>query len=231
MDYTNTQHMFTNKEILKRKVVVFGISDLAELAHYYLTNDSPYEIVAFTVNKEYLLGDTFTPRGTDKIYPVVSFEELEQYYSPTEYLLFAPMTGAKMNTLRKKLYEEGKTKGYEYISYISSKATVCNNKIGENCFIMEDNTIQPFVEVGNNIIMWSGNHIGHHSIIKDNVFFSSHVVLSGHCVVDQYCWLGVNSTIRDHIHLAEGTFVAMSAMIAKNTKPNKRYMGVPAKEF
>jgi hypothetical protein len=44
------------------------------------------------------------------------------------------MTGAKMNTLRKKIYEEGKTKGYEYISYISSKATVCNNKIGENCF-------------------------------------------------------------------------------------------------
>jgi hypothetical protein len=67
--------MFTNKEILKRKVVVFGISDLAELAHYYLTNDSPYEIVAFTVNKEYLLGDTFTPRGIDKIYPAVAFEE------------------------------------------------------------------------------------------------------------------------------------------------------------
>ena len=230
MDYTNTQHMFTNKEILKRKVVVFGISDLAELAHYYLTNDSPYEIVAFTVNKEYLLGDTFTPRGTDKIYPVVSFEELEQYYSPTEYLLFAPMTGAKMNTLRKKIYEEGKTKGYEYISYISSKATVCNNKIGENCFILEDNTLQPFTEIGNNVVLWSGNHIGHHGKIEDHVFFTSHVVMSGHCHIRERAWLGVNSTIRDYTTIGEGCLIAMGSVITKNTENEGFYMGFPAKK-
>ena len=48
MDYMNTQPMFTNK------VIVFGTNDLAELTHWYLTNDSDYEIVAFTVNREHL---------------------------------------------------------------------------------------------------------------------------------------------------------------------------------
>lgn len=215
---------------MKNKVVIFGILDTAELAHYYLTNDSPYEVVAFTVNRDYLEEDTFVPRGTDEIYPVVAFEDLESKYPPSEYLLFAPMTGVKMNTLRKKIYEEGKSKGYEYISYISSKSTVCNNKIGENCFILEDNTLQPFTEIGNNVVMWSGNHIGHHGKIEDHVFFTSHVVLSGHCHVKERAWLGVNATIRDYTTIGEGCLIAMGAMITKNTEDEGFYLGYPAKK-
>jgi sugar O-acyltransferase (sialic acid O-acetyltransferase NeuD family) len=210
--------MFTNK------VVVFGINDLAELAYYYLTNDSQYEVIAFTVNKEYYKEKTFCGL------PVVFFEDIEDYYPPSEFLFFAPMTGVKMNTLRKKIYEEGKSKGYKYISYISSKATICNNKIGENCFILEDNTLQPFTEIGNNVIMWSGNHIGHHGKIEDHVFFTSHVVLSGHCHVKERAWFGVNSTIRDFVTIGEGCLIAMGSMITKSTDDNGFYLGSPAKK-
>jgi sugar O-acyltransferase (sialic acid O-acetyltransferase NeuD family) len=227
MDYTNIQHMSINK---KNKVVVFGTKDLAELAHYYLTNDSEYEVVAFTVNKEYLENETFQPRGSEKEYYVVPFEELENHYPPNEYLFFAPMTGVKMNNLRKNIYEEGKKKGYEYISYISSKATTFHNKIGENCFIFENNTIQPFTEIGNNVVMWSGNHIGHHGKIEDHVFFTSHVVLSGHCHVKERAWLGVNATIRDYTTIGEGCLIAMGAMITKNTEDEGFYLGYPAKK-
>ena len=89
--------------------------------------------------------------------------------------------------------------------------------IGDNCFILEDNTIQLFTTIGNNVVMWSGNHIGHHSVIKDHVFFASHLVLSGHCIVEPFSFLGVNSTIRDGIHIAEGSLIAMSASIVKDT--------------
>ena len=206
------------------KVVIFGILDTAELAYWYLENDSPYTVAAFTVNKEYIKEDTF------KGLPVVPFEELEQHYPPTEYRLFAPMTGVKMNTLRKKIYEEGKAKGYDFISYVSSKATVCDNEIGENCFILEDNTLQPFTKIGNNVVMWSGNHIGHHGIIEDHVFFTSHVVLSGHCHVKERAWFGVNSTIRDYTTIGEGSLIGMGALITKDTEPNGLYIGAPAKK-
>lgn len=209
---------------MKNKVVVFGVLDTAELAHYYLTNDSEYEVVAFTVNKKYIKEPTF--HGL----PVVAFEELESYYPPSKFLFFAPMTGSKMNTLRKQIYEEGKNKGYTYISYVSSKATVCNNKIGENCFILEDNTLQPFTEIGNNVVMWSGNHIGHHGKIEDHVFFTSHVVLSGHCHVKERAWFGVNSTIRDFVTIGEGCLIAMGSMVTKSTDDNGFYLGSPAKK-
>lgn len=206
-----------------KDVVIFGVLDTAELAHYYLENDSDYNVVAFTVNRDYL---------TDKYFhglPVVEFESLETYYPPEEFYLFAPMTAKKMNKAREAVYSEGKDRGYKFISYISSKATVLTDNIGENCFILEDNTIQPYVSIGNNVVLWSGNHIGHHSVIQDHVFFTSHIVLSGHCLVKSFCFFGVNSTIRDYTVLEEGTLVAMSASVTKNTSPWTLYLGSPAK--
>jgi sugar O-acyltransferase (sialic acid O-acetyltransferase NeuD family) len=204
------------------KVIIFGVLDTAELAHFYLTHDSAHEVVAFAVNREYLQQVEF------KGLPVVAFEDLENVFPPTEFQFFAPMTGRNMNRNREKIYLEAKAKGYRCVSYISSKATLFDNEIGENCFILEDNTIQPFTKIGNNCVFWSGNHIGHHGHIKDHVFFTSHCVMSGHCVIEPYSFFGVNCTIRDYTTIAEGTLVGMAAAITKNTEAWGVYVGNPA---
>ncbi|WP_247234969.1 acetyltransferase [Telluribacter sp. SYSU D00476] len=207
------------------KVIIFGIMDTAELAHYYLQHDSEHEVVAFTVNREYLREESF--RGL----PLVAFEDVETLFPPQEYQFFAPMTGRNMNRNREKIYNEVKAKGYSFISYISSHATILDKSVvGDNCFILEDNTIQPFTTIGNNVVLWSGNHIGHHGQIKDHVFFTSHVVMSGHCVIESYSFFGVNSTIRDYTHVAQGTLVGMAAAITKDTEEWGIYIGNPAKK-
>ncbi|GHV23737.1 hypothetical protein AGMMS49959_17800 [Planctomycetales bacterium] len=200
------------------KVIIFGVSDLAELAHYYLCHDSDHEVAGFTVTQDYLQAENFCGL------PVTPFEKIEERFAPDEYVMFIPMTGVNQNKTREHFYHAAKNKGYRLISYISSKATVLTGRIGDNCFILEDNTIQPFVTIGNNVVIWSGNHIGHHSIIKDHVFFTSHVVLSGHCTVEPYCFFGVNATIRDGLTIAEGSFVAMATTLAKNTEKNGKYL-------
>jgi sugar O-acyltransferase (sialic acid O-acetyltransferase NeuD family) len=208
------------------KVIIFGLQDFASLAHFYLKQDSEHEIAAFSVNERYL------PKGESfEGLPVVAFEHVENTYPPSRYRFFAPMSHRKMNMLRKSVYDQIKEKGYQLISYVSSRATVLPGVgVGENCFVLEDNTLQPFTLIGNNVMMWSGNHIGHHSVIKDHVFFSSHVVLSGHCVVEPFCFFGVNASIRDGLHIAEGTFVAMSACISRDTEPWGAYRGIPARK-
>ena len=209
-----------------KDVIIFGVQDFAELAHYYLEHDSEYKVVAFTVHEAYL-----PQEKTFKGLPVIAFENIEAVYSPKEYKFFAPMAPKKMNTLREQVYSEAKAKGYTFISYISSKATTFNNEIGENCFILEDNTIQPFTTIGNNVILWSGNHIGHHCVIKDHVMFTSHVVLSGHCVINSNSFFGVNATIRDGLTIAQGSLIAMAASLTKNTEPWGVYVGNPAKKI
>jgi sugar O-acyltransferase (sialic acid O-acetyltransferase NeuD family) len=208
------------------KVIIFGVQDFAQLAHYYLRNDSPHEVIAFTVHERYLPAG-----GTFDGLPVYPFETLPARFPPSEVKLFAPMSNQRMNRLRAGVYHEIKRQGYEMISYVSSRATRFDNPIGDNCFILEDNTLQPFTRIGNDVVLWSGNHIGHHGEIKDHVLFTSHVVMSGHCVIEPYCFVGVNATLRDGITLGEGTCVAMGALITKTTEPWGLYLGAPAKRI
>ena len=208
------------------KVVIFGIADFASLAHHYLKTDSDHEVVAFTVTSDYL-----PPEQRFEGRPVLPFETIERTYSPTDFALFAPMSHRSMNRLRQQTYDAAKAKGYSLISYISSRAMVLSNaSVGDNCFILEGNVIQPYVTIGNNVVLWSGNHIGHHSVIHDHVLFTSHVVLSGHCVVEPYAFMGVNSTVRDGVRIAEGTFVGMAAAIQGDTDPWSVYHGSPARK-
>lgn len=208
------------------KVIIFGLQDFASLAHFYLKHDSEHEVIAFSATKQYLPADK-----TFEGLPVVAFEEVEAHYDPSEFCFFAPMSHREMNRLRARVYAEIKTKGYRLISYVSSRATVFpGHEIGDNCFILEDNTIQPYTRIGNDVVLWSGNHIGHHSVIMDHVLFTSHVVLSGHCVVEPYCFFGVNATIKDRIRIAEGSLIGMAATVTRDTEAWGVYKGSPARK-
>lgn len=207
------------------KIIIVGAGELAEIAYEYFTYDSQYEIVAFSAEKDYI--------KTEQLYdlPVVPFEEIHQIYPASEYKAFVAIPYTNFNRLRMRLYHETKNKGYELVSYISSKAFVWRNvTIGENCFIFEHNVLQHHVSVGNNVILWSGNHIGHRTKIGGNCFISSHVVIAGNCEIGENCFIGVNSTINDEIKIGKDCFISSGALIVKDTKEGKMYKGSPAKE-
>jgi len=219
---------------MNKGIVIFGNKDFAELAKFYIENDPPHyhhvfynsRVCAFTVDDEYVTENSFNGL------PVIPLSELEKHHPPDEYHMFAPMSHSNMNGDRKSVVERLESKNYKMINYVSSKATVLSKLPSfSNLFILEDNTIQPFVKVGKNIVMWSGNHIGHHSTIGDDVFFTSHVVLSGHCKVGNGSFFGVNSTIRDGVKIGEKSLVSMGALITKDTDSCGVYMGVPAKKI
>ncbi len=206
-------------------VVIFGLRDKASLAHFYLTCDSPHTVAAFTVDREFLPAE----RVFEGL-PVVPFDELEARFPTGDFYGFAPLSQQRMNRDRQSVYERFKRKGYKLISYVSTRVTCFpGTSIGDNCFILEDNTIQPFVQIGNNVVLWSGNHVGHHSTIGDHVFVTSHVVLSGHSRVGANCFFGVNATIRDRLTIAEGTLVGMGATLVRDTDPWSVLKGTPAK--
>ena len=196
------------------QVVIFGIGRLAELAHFYFTHDSPHEVVGFTVDEAYMEGPEFLGL------PVAGFEQIEKAHPPAETAMFIPISFKKMNHVRADRCRAAKDKGYQLVSYVSSMATTFPDfSCGENCFILEDNTIQPFVEVGDDVVMWSGNHIGHHSVIGDHVMIASHVVISGGCTIEPHCFFGVNSTIRDETIVGRETLVGAGVTIMSDTAP------------
>ncbi|MBS1550602.1 MAG: acetyltransferase [Bacteroidetes bacterium] len=209
-----------------KKLVIAGNTSNARLARYFFDIDSDYEVVAFSVNKEYIKEDTF--EGL----PLVSLEEIEKSYPASGYEMFVAVGYTNMNKIREKLYHYCKEKGYTLANYISSRCSFLTQfPTGDNCFILEDNTIQPYVKIGNNVVLWSGNHIGHDVKIEDHNFISSHVVISGFVTVKRNCFIGVNATLRDAITIAPETLIAAGAIIMKDTEEKGVYLPARSTKF
>jgi sugar O-acyltransferase (sialic acid O-acetyltransferase NeuD family) len=208
----------------KKKLVIIGGGETAEMALDYFQHDSDYDVVAFSVEKAYL-------KCTEVAgLPVVALEDLQASYPPSEHSAFVAVSSTRLNRVRAHLYHSAKEKGYTLASYVSSRAFISRKvEIGENCFILENNVVQYSVKIGNDVVLWSGNHIGHQTIINDHVFISSHVVICGFCEIGEYCFLGVNSSIAHNLKIERDGVIAMGAVITKNTEAQKVYVGSPGK--
>ena len=207
-------------------VIIFGNRDMSQLAHWYLTNDSDYKVVAFCLDGKYIQENTFCGL------PVVPFEEIETSHPKDNHSFFAPLYASDMNKLRFNVCNNIKSKGYNFINYIHSSATVTNAKIGNNCFLFEYVNIQPFCEIGDNNIIWTGTHIGHHGKVGSNIFISSLCNIAGHIDIGDFCYIGSGATARDGIKIAPNTFLGQNASVVKNIDiEGGVYVGIPAKRI
>jgi sugar O-acyltransferase (sialic acid O-acetyltransferase NeuD family) len=196
---------------VKQQIVIFGTGEIAELADYYFAHDSNFDVAGFTVDQAFLGATEFRGR------PAVPFERVTEQFPPERYALFVAVSYSGINDLRAAKVAAGRAAGYRLVSYVSSRATVFPElQIKDNCFVLEDNTIQPFAQIGANVTLWSGNHVGHHSVIEDDVFVSSHVVISGRVKIGQGSFLGVNATLRDHVTIGRKCVIGAGALVLED---------------
>jgi sugar O-acyltransferase (sialic acid O-acetyltransferase NeuD family) len=195
-----------------RKLILIGDGAFAEIAYEYFTRDSRYEVVAFAVERAFMKRDRLFDL------PIAPYEDIEKRYAPREHYFYACLVYSQLNRLRTRFYHSAKEKGYSPASYISRHAFVWSNvRLGEHCFIFENNVVQPFVSIGDNVVLWSGNHIGHHSKIGDHCFISSHVVVSGFCEVGSSSFLGVNATLANNVTIGVDSLIGAGATIVRDT--------------
>jgi sugar O-acyltransferase (sialic acid O-acetyltransferase NeuD family) len=201
------------------RLVIFGTGDIGRLAHFYFTRDSDHEVAAFTVDRAFRQTDEFAGL------PVVDFETVTAAFPPSDYSMFVALSYANMNHVRAEKYRRAKELGYGLPSYVSSRCSwLTEHPCGENCFILEDNTIQPFVRIGSDVTLWSGNHIGHDSTIGDHCFITSHVVVSGNVRIGEHCFIGVNATLRNSITVGAETLIGAASIVMKDTEPRSVYV-------
>lgn len=211
---------------VKKPLVIFGTAEIAALAKYYFDNDSVYKPVAFTVDDDYVEADSY--EGL----PVVAFSEVQKDFPADQYDMHVGLSYMKLNQTRQAKYQQAKAAGYTLASYICSKSVTWPDlTVGDNCFILENQTIQPTVTIGNNVMIWSGNHLGHGTQIADHGYIASHVVISGHCKIGERCFIGVNATIKDFTTIGDDCFVAMDASVTKNLPSGSVTLGTPAETF
>jgi len=210
----------------KKNLLIVGTGPQAQIARDYFSEFTNYKVVGFACHQEF--------KNIDEIYglPLVTIENLPQDYPPDDIEVFVAIGYKKMNKIRQSVFMEIKNLGFRFANFIHPRATVCKTaEIGENVFIFEENTIQPYVRIGKNTVLWSGNHIGHHSVVGDHCFISSHVVISGCCKIGNNVFIGVNATFHDSITIAEECLIGAGSLITKDTKPKEVYLTPKTKLF
>lgn len=208
------------------KVVIFGAGKIADEAYFYLTHDSPHEIVAFTIDGNYL-------SQPEKLgLPVVAFEEVQDNYPPGDYQMFVAVGYQDLNQFRAQKYAEAKAKGYTLVSYISTRASNFGRvELGDNCLVLEYAVIQPCARIGNNVFIWSGNHVGHHASVGDHCYIAGNVVISGNTVIEPYCFIGVSATLGHEITVGRESFIGAATLITKNVAPQSVYVAADTPKF
>jgi sugar O-acyltransferase (sialic acid O-acetyltransferase NeuD family) len=200
------------------KVIIFGTGQTASVLCYYLTHDSPHEVVAFTVD-----GPHIGARALHDL-PVVAFKDLETVYPPDDYDMMVAIGYSRINHLRAEKCDEAKRKGYRLLSYISSRASTWGDLIvGDNCVLMENTAIQPFVRIGDDVTIGPGTYVGHHSVIGDHCYLASQVDVSGDVTIESYCFLGANATIRDGITIAQESVIGANVAMMRSTGEREVY--------
>lgn len=205
-------------------IIIVGDGETAQLAWEYFTYDSDMRVAGFAVEEKY--------RKTERLYelPVVDLEIVERRFPPRDHRAFVAISYTHLNRVRTRVCGEMKARGYALASYVSSRAFVWRTaRIGENCFVLENNVIQHGVVIEDNVFLWSGNHVGHQTRIRRDTYIASHAVISGFCDIGESCFVGVNATFNDKIRVARDGVIGSGAVVVRDTEPGRVYVGNPAK--
>lgn len=206
-----------------KELIIFGNTELAELAHFYFSHDSEYKVAGFSVDGEYMNQSSF------KGLPIVPFEEVSGAFPQEEYSMFIAVGYTHMNAIRKMKYLQAKALNYELANYISSKAqTWPQTQTGDNCMIMEGTTVMPYCKIGNNVLVWVNSILSHHSVIEDHVCITSDCAIGGMVHIEEQAFIGLNSTIRQGLTVGRKSIIAAGANLLEDAKENGVYIGNPA---
>lgn len=207
-------------------IVLFGNGKIAEVLLFYFQNHSNYEVVACTVDSEFVKEQIWQDL------PLISFDEIEKKYSPESHKMFVALGYQDLNGLRKQKYYEAKDKGYELISYVHPDSGLPEDcKFGDNCFIMQNSLIHPHVKLGKNVFVWSGAMIGHHSKIGDHCWITSCAKLASDVFIGNNSFVGINATISENVNIGRNCLLGANSFITKCTDENEVYLEERSKRF
>ncbi|MBT5665168.1 MAG: acetyltransferase [Rhodospirillaceae bacterium] len=205
-----------------KDVVILGTGDGAALVHHFISEEHSGNVVGFSIDGAYI--EEPVCHGL----PIIPFETLAERHPPERTCIINAVGYLQMNAIRGLFSTKALAQGYELPGFVHPSATIAGNcQIGVNFIALQGVIVEPFVELGDNVFMWSGASVCHHSKIGDNVFLAPRAALAGCVTVGDYCFVGANSTIRSRVTLGERCLVGAGTYINYDTQAESVYRSAP----
>ena len=124
----------------------------------------------------------------------------------------------KMNELREKIYTMLKKDSFSICTWISSKAIVYSDTIGEGTIILPNVMVGPGCKIGKCNFFESSVSLSHDNMIGDFNFFSTNCVLGGFAEIKNHCFMGLNCTVKSDICINDYTLLGSGSNMLNNSK-------------
>jgi acetyltransferase-like isoleucine patch superfamily enzyme len=197
------------------KIVLFGAGRGATIAHRHFERDSPHEVVGFAVDGSQISARQF--RGL----PLVAFEDVERHFPPEMFHFHVLLGYQKMNALRRSKFVAARNKGYTLESYVSSDLHQIEPlSIGENCFMLDKQSINLDTKIGDNVVMWSSNHVGDETTVGDDVWISSGITIASGVTIEDGAFIGIGATITNGVKIGARSFIGANVLVSSDTAPD-----------
>ena len=201
------------------QTIIFGNGSMARVLYSYMKDS--FDIAGFCV-------DSCCLKDAENTYcdlPLVSFEDVQEKFPPSEFNMILSIGFIEMNGLRECKYLEAKAKGYKFVSYIDPSVKIHNGvEIGENSIVLDFVSIHPDSKIGHSTFISSNVNIGHDCIVGDLNWINSGVSIAGGVNVGKKCFFGVNSCVSHGVRMGEQTFTSANTLISKDTNAQDVYI-------
>ena len=194
-------------------ILIVGNGEYARMLCRYLKLTHDIEVAGFTVP-----GQIASDRMIDGK-PVIPAESVADLYDPEENRLIMGIGYRNMNNIKEQEYSRYKAIGYCFDNYIHPTAIIEKDVVlGEANNIFEGVIIQSGVRIGNANLIYAGAMIAHETIIGDYNSVSVKACIAGCVRIGNNCFIGANSTVRDHIDIASYTLAGAGAYVDKDSQ-------------
>ena len=132
--------------------------------------------------------------------------------------------------IKKKLFSKLDISLDHFATIIHPSAYISRfTSIGKGVAILPGVTIMANATIGNHVFIASKCNIGHGTKIGDYVLMSALVAIPGNVTIEEGCWIGLNSSIRDGITIGQWSLIGMGSVVIKDVEPYTIVAGNPAK--
>ena len=103
--------------------------------------------------------------------------------------------------------------------------------VGRNTLVLAGVVITSNAVIGDHVCVLPNSVVHHDSHVGSWSLIGSNVTVAGHTRVGENCYIGSGSAIKDGLTLGHGTLVGLGSVVIRDTPPDSRVAGSPARQL
>lgn len=192
-----------------RKLIVFGAGKISEVVTVCFEQDDEYEICAYVCDDGFVTAQTFCGK------PLVALSQAVERFPPQEYSAFVALGYQGMNALRAQKVDWFCQRGYALASHVNPGARGIKS-IGPNSIIMAQSSLQPCASFGQNVFVWGGAMVGHHTQIGNDCWIAGGAVIGGGVRLGARCFVGVGAIIGHEVKVGDDCMLGAGTLTCRD---------------